>query len=145
MIVYLDTSALVKRYFEEHRSEEVIALWKTAAHLVASSVAYAEAMACIYRKARESNLARETVKTVVTAFRRDWTSFVRIEVNDELNGYLDEVIAANPLRGFDAIHLASALLLQGSVPDPFVFACFDKALASAAKASGLRVFPTLAP
>jgi predicted nucleic acid-binding protein len=142
MVVYMDTSAIVKRYFEEHRSEDVIALWRSASHLIASSVAYAETMACIWRKVGESDLDSKTSQMLVTTFRHDWTSFVRIEVNDELNGYIDEVAAAHPLRGFDAIHLASALLIHGSLPEPFVFACFDKALSSAAKASGLTVFPT---
>ena len=33
MILYLDTSALVKRYFQEPFSEEVADLWKKAAEI----------------------------------------------------------------------------------------------------------------
>ena len=49
MILYLDTSALVKRYFKEKNSDELIARWRQAAEIFTSSVAYAETMASFYR------------------------------------------------------------------------------------------------
>lgn len=53
MILYLDTSALVKKYFKEPGSIEVIAKWKQATEIATSSVAYAELTASVYRKQRE--------------------------------------------------------------------------------------------
>jgi hypothetical protein len=49
-----------------------------------------------------------------------WESFVRVEVNEELNGYIDRVVDRYPLRGFDAIHLASALTIREIVPENFL-------------------------
>ena len=66
-----------------------------------------------------------------------------MEVNDELNGYIDRVIGRHQLRGFDAIHLASAIVIHESISDDFLFACFDKRLARAAQSEGLEVFPHL--
>ena len=56
MILYLDTSALVKRYFQEPYSDDVLSKWESATQIVTSAVAYAETMATIHRKKREENL-----------------------------------------------------------------------------------------
>jgi predicted nucleic acid-binding protein len=62
-----------------------------------------------------------------------------VEVNEELSEYIDRVVEGYPIRGFDAIHLASALAIHKVFPDDFVFACFDDRLARAAKSEGLQV------
>lgn len=141
MILYLDTSALVKRYFREPYSDEIISRWKSAAQIVTSFVAYAETTAAIYQKKREAELADTLIREIVGSFRRDWESFILVEVNDELNGYIDRVVEEYPLRGFDAIHLASALAIREMLPEDFVFACFDDRLARAARLEGLQTFP----
>jgi predicted nucleic acid-binding protein len=141
MILYLDTSALVKRYFLEPYSDEVISRWKSAAQLVTSSVSYAETMAAMYRKKREQGLGGPLIRRIAASFRRDWESFVRVEVNDELNGYIDRVVAGYPLRGFDAIHLASAIVIRERLPEDFVFACFDERLLLAARSERFETFP----
>jgi predicted nucleic acid-binding protein len=55
MILYLDTSALVKRYFREPHTDTVIKKWRQASEIVTSSVAYTEALAAFCRKQRESD------------------------------------------------------------------------------------------
>jgi len=141
MILYLDTSALVKRYFREPYSDEVLSRWKSATQIVTSSVAYAETMASMYRKKREADLADTLIRNMADSIRREWESFIRVEANGELNGYIDRVVERYPLRGFDAIHLASAIVVHERLPEDFVFACFDKRLACAARSEGLETFP----
>ncbi len=141
MILYLDTSALVKRYFREPSSDEVIALWKNATEIIISSVAYAEALASFYRKKRETDLREATARKVIQTFRQDWKSFIRIEVNDALNEYLDNTLQKHSLRGFDAIHLASAVLMRESLREDILFVCFDQVLARAAHSEGFDTFP----
>lgn len=141
MILYLDTSALVKRYFLEQQSEELLSKWVQAVNIVASSVAYAETVASFFRKKREAALEEEVIQPVLEAFFLDWKSFLRVEVTDELNEIILRVVESYPLRGFDAIHLASAILTRGSLPDDFLFACFDQRLAQAAREEGLATFP----
>ncbi len=48
MILYLDTSAIVKKYFKEQGSIEVIRLWKKTSSIVTSTVTYAETLAAIH-------------------------------------------------------------------------------------------------
>ena len=141
MILYLDTSALVKRYFKEPDSNEVVSRWTQATEIITSSVAYAEASASFYRKKREAQLKDNLIRKIVDSFRSDWYSFIRVEVSDELNEYIDRVVAKHPLRGFDAIHLASAMIMQERLHDAFLFVCFDQRLAQAAQTEGIETFP----
>ena len=145
MILYLDTSALVKRYFREPYSDQVIAKWQEATEIVTSSVAYAETLAAIYRKKRESALKDNLVKEIAGALRKDWDGFIRIQVNDELNEYIDRAIIRHPLRGFDAIHLASAMIMNEKLPDNLIFLCFDQTLLQAAAKEGIETFPASSP
>jgi len=141
MILYLDTSALLKKYFKEVGSAEVIARWDEAAGIATSSVAYAETMASMYRKKRETSLEDTLIRKITNTFQKDWESFIRVEVNDGLKRHIDRVVEKYPLRGFDAIHLASAIVIHESLPEGFVFACFDDVLVRAARSEGLETFP----
>ena len=53
MIVYFDTSALLKRYVTEQDSDAVVQLWQQASMLATSQILYAEAIASIARRRRE--------------------------------------------------------------------------------------------
>ena len=141
MILYLDTSALVKRYFNEPYSEEVLSRWQEAAEIATSSVAYAEAMASFYRKKRESAIEDAIMEQIVSHLRTDWHGFIRIQVNDELNEYIDKAIEVHPLRGFEAIHLASAMMIHEKFQNRLLFVCFDQKLIHAAQTEGIQTFP----
>jgi predicted nucleic acid-binding protein len=141
MILYLDTSALLKKYFQEPGSDDVIAGWKEARGIVTSSVAYAESLASFYRKKSETTISSSIFKNMIGSFRRDWESFIRVEVTDELNKTIDRVVEDYPLRGFDAIHLSSALIIDRNLSEDLLFACFDKRLLTAARDTGLQTLP----
>jgi len=98
-------------------------------------------MASMYRKKRESGFAETLIRKITDSFHQDWESFIRVEVNDKLNGYIDRVVEKYPLRGFDAIHLASAIVIHERLSKDFVFACFDERLTRAAQSEGLETFP----
>ena len=141
MILYLDTSALLKKYFKEYASTDVISMWKEAMAIATSSVAYAETMASIYRKKREVTMDKSVFSNILNSFHRDWQSFICVEVNNNLNETIDKLVAIYPLRGFDAIHLASAIIINEKVSEDFVFTCFDNRLLIAANSEGLNTFP----
>lgn len=139
MILYLDTSALVKKYVDEPFSDLVIDHCRMAEEIATSSVAYAETLATFYRKQRESAMTVSSLWQILDALRKDWSRFIRVEVNDGLNGLIEQVIERHPLRGFDAVHLASALLIHDRLPNEVAFACFDLRMAEAARKEGLNV------
>jgi uncharacterized protein len=140
VILYLDTSALVKRYFQEVYTDDVIDKWREAEEIVTSSVAYAEAMAAFYRKKRETAIDDTVIRKLIENFREDWHSFIRIRVDDELNRYIDRTTAQYSLRGFDAIHLSSALVIHEMFKTDLLFMCFDSQLTYAAAEAGIRTF-----
>jgi predicted nucleic acid-binding protein len=141
MILYLDTSALLKKYFKEAGSKDVISKWKEAMGIVTSTVTYAEVMASIHRKRRDVSIDDKIFRGVINSFQEDWDTFIQVAVTNDLNESIDRVLVSHLLRGFDAIHLASALVVRENVPGEFLFACFDRRLATAAKAEGLNTLP----
>ena len=111
MILYLDTSALLKKSFKEQGSRDVIRLWKNTSAIVTSTVAYAETLAAIYRKKRDPcDIDHSVFKAILIAFEKDWKSFIHVDVTSALNMTIEKVVTTHSLRGFDAIHLASALI-----------------------------------
>ena len=78
---------------------------------------------------------------VVRQFQEDWSSFIIVEVDNRLNETIHKVNANHGLRGFDAIHLASALTIGSAGVDNFFFACYNKRVRHAAQAEGLETSP----
>lgn len=139
MIIYCDTSALVKRYVEEDRSDEVDSLWEKAVEVATSTVAFAESMATFRRRFREEVLSEvEYIKTV-TEFKNEYPRLILVPISWELNRIIEDVLLKHPLRGFDAIHLASALLIHKGSHLTTKFACFDPPLNRAAEKEGIDV------
>ena len=138
MILYLDTSALIKKYIHEDGSEDVVAYWNKADIIVTSSVAFAEFFSALNRKKREGNISEEDYESVVLDFKDDWDSFLKIEVNDKLNPYIEKIFEKYHLRGFDAIHLVSAINIYCLKAD-MIFICADRRLNDAARKELLNI------
>lgn len=139
MILYLDTSALVKLYVEEMGSQEVERAVEKSRIVSTSRVAYVEARAGIARKYREGELSKEEHDQVVEDLIRDWDNYFIVEVSESVAKLGGPLTERQSLRGFDAIHLASALLLRNRTRLDVSFSCFDERLKAAAEAEGLMV------
>ena len=79
-----------------------------------------------------------TYKTV-KKFKVDYEHLILIPVNNNLNSVMEDLFNRHPLRGFDAIHLASALVFTNLEEIDPVFACYDHTLNKAAITEGLRI------
>ena len=141
MIGYLDTSALVKLFVLEQGSKEVDEIASRADALATSVVAYAEARASFARLLREGLTTARKHGERVAKLNNDWERYVRVELTPALARSSGETAEAYGLRGFDAIHLASALSLRDRIEIPVVFAAFDQRLRGAATSAGLEVLP----
>lgn len=97
-----------------------------------SKVAYAEVHAALARKRREGRLALASYRVALRQFERDWTGWIQVELGDEVLARTRGLVARHPLRGFDAIHLASAVVLRGALREFRTFVAADKGLLSAA-------------
>ena len=141
MILYLDASALVKRYVKEHGSQEVIALTAAAGAVATSLVSRAEVAAALTRAVRLGVLNEDGGRRVQRRFSREWPDLVRIPVNEALVSRAETLAWDHWLRGYDAIQLAAALTWQDSVGQDVVFATFDRQLWDAASRAGVQAWP----
>lgn len=138
MILYLDTSALVKRYIREEDTDRVNEAWIQVQGVSASIIAYAEALAAFCRKTREGSLSRREYTNVSHCFKGEYARMGCVYLTPQLNQLVEKILETHSLRSFDAIHLASALSMK-LVGTEVVFACFDKSLNAAARREGLSL------
>jgi predicted nucleic acid-binding protein len=137
--LYLDTSALVKLYVQEAGSAEVARQVDGAAVVATSRVAYPEARAALARRCREGAISAPALRRAVSALDRDLGCYVVVELVASVARRAGALAEQHSLRGFDAIHLASALELAqlgGVVP---AFMAYDRAINAAAAAEGLQL------
>lgn len=71
MRVFFDTSALAKRYVEEERTEQVIALFAEADALGASVLIVPELISTLCRLVREGRLSSEAYQGLKAAMQAD--------------------------------------------------------------------------
>ena len=83
----------------------------------------------------------EAAEAALAGFRRHWLSLFRVRVDETTMARADALAWELGLRGYDAVHLASALAWREAIAESPVFATFDKALGKAARAQGLDVWP----
>ena len=131
-MLYLDSSALVKRYLKEEGSDSVIAAMEDAEEAWCSCrIGFLETARAVGR-AEGARALREV--------ELDWREFDVVEVDSELTERAVEVAIASGLRTLDALHLAAALSLADA---EIVFATWDARLHRAARTTGLRTLPAV--
>ncbi len=136
-MIYLDTSALVKRFINEKGSPLVQSLVQGANAVATAKIAYAEIFAGLTRKLREGHLSKAQYSLACRQFENDWLAYVRVELQDEILALARDLIQRHSLKGFDAVHLASALCLKTALGEEMRFAAADKNLLKAAQAERL--------
>lgn len=137
MILYLDTSALVKLYVKEASSAEVRAAVQSAETCATSRIAYVEFHAALARREREG-LDAGTAQKIRDLFEAGWNDLLVVEVNRGLTVRAAALARNHGLRGFDAVHLASAQGVHEATAN-MVFACFDDRLNRAALAQTMKI------
>ena len=138
MIVYLDTSSLVKLYVEEDESSKVDLLVKSSEVTATSLVAYAEARAAFARRFREKAFTTDEYNRLKEFFDKDWGGYLILSVTADMIRLAGDLAEKHVLRGFDSIHLASALTLRQELSSPIVFSCFDDNLQQASERESLH-------
>lgn len=113
-----------------------------------SNIARVELPAALWRKHRLGELSSEDAAVLVEEFEWDWfggadadVRFAVVELTPDVLDLAALSAARHPLRAFDAVQLASALAARTVSADVSEFACFDGALADAARAEGFTLRP----
>jgi predicted nucleic acid-binding protein len=128
-MLYLDASALVKRYVAEDGSEALIGAMAAAEGWAICRVGYVETARAVGQAA-----GKGAVRRLVA----DRPSFEVVEVDASLAERAAEITFAEELRSLDALHLAAALLIAS---EELTLATWDVRLHRAAQGRGLAVFP----
>ena len=141
MIVYLDASALVKRYIEEDGTKEVSALIDEADYSVTNLISRAEVSAAIMRASRMNIIRRDEALEAIGRFRSEWESLQRLPVTEATVEEADNLVGDHDLRGYDAVHLAAAKIWQEAIGELILFATFDQKLRDVALSVELQAWP----
>jgi len=133
MVLYVDTSALLKRYVHERDSDVAISLMETDAVLVTSRLTEVEV---------RRNLARlldtESAQAAKRTFNEDLDAFALVSLDATTCSEAARIAEQTLCRSLDALHL-SAALRTGSAT---TLLTFDMRQAQAARSLGLAVIGT---
>ncbi len=137
MLIYIDSSALVKMLVDEPGSLEIKQFAaeyfsKDAVRVVTAVITKAEIMAALAAMRRGKHLTQKKFEKAVTDFRIHWKSFYIPTVSVSLIDEAGELGLNYKLKGCDAFQLASALDVNA---DLLISA--DKELNIAASETGL--------
>lgn len=133
MIVYCDTSALFKLYVQESGTNKVKEILARATSLSIAELGIIELYSALVRKAFQENIPLKQLESVLKSVETDWHAFSQVPWDESLIHESKKIIKKFLLRSYDAVHLASALLLAKNLGQPIGFLCFDKELNKAAK------------
>ena len=133
MILFCDTSALIKLYIAEAGSKELKRQVAQAEAVAVCRVAWAEAHAALSRRAREVPADALIIEQAKAALAKDWPRFVVMEVTQAMVERAGEYADTFALRGHDSIQLAAAFEAGRVSGLPVFFASFDFRLNKAAR------------
>jgi uncharacterized protein len=139
LIAYFDTSAFIPLVIDEPGSETSARLWDEADHLVSVRLLYAEARAALAQAERTGRVPRRRLSGLVRDVDSLYSQLDRLEIDEVLVRRAGELAQELGLRGYDAVHLASAERLR----DPeLVLVVGDGPLLDAGTELGLAVART---
>jgi len=145
MILYLDASALVKWYVDEPGSTEVGEAISQAELVGTVLISRAEIAAALAKAVRLRALSQEEAVACLQTFRSEWFDLVRLQMTEALVARADTLAWEQSLRGYDAVHLAAAILWQEALGKTVTLATFDRQLWTAAEQTGLVPYPRNLP
>jgi predicted nucleic acid-binding protein len=150
-MLYLDSSALVKRYVVEEGSKAVNSRFDRGEKIYTSVLSFAEVHAAIGRKYRDKELSAQQKEKLVYEFQADWSfSLSLLELTAITMSSLPSLCENYSLKASDAIHLSAAFWLKDAIRlrakgfensgNIVEFGVYDRQLGEAALKCGFQVF-----
>jgi len=135
--IFLDTSALAKRYVQEPGSGELSGLLTSiTSEIFISTLAFVEFASAMGRKLRNKEIAKAKVGEAIKELEEDWYEvFAKIPLEDILAEKAATIALEHSLKGADAVHLASA-----QVAGAELFVASDNRLIRVAKKMGINSY-----
>lgn len=137
MTLYVDTSALVRRYLHDRHRSIVLDAMGAEDTWCASALVRTETQLALHRA---SVTARQQAE-LWRALRDEWEAFWVVPMDDRCMAQAVEIGATYGVRIVDAIHLAAA----DRLPGPVRYLTFDRQQIPAADALGFEVISPIEP
>ena len=139
MWAYFDTSALVKRYVDESGRREVLRLLRHY-DVVTSALVVVELRSAFRRRVTEGRLQEQHVSEILKRVAADRDFWALIDVSSSVWAAAESLLAAQPLRTLDAIHVASGQLFAARIGVPnLLFVTADARQTAAASLAGMTI------
>ena len=138
MILFCDTSALVKLYVHEDGTEVVIEQAAASEIVAVCRIAWVETMAAMARRSREQAQEAAAIAKARKRFVADWPHYFILEVTQPLVELAGEYADAFALRAYDGVQLAAVQTVHQELPGEVRFACYDTRLVKAARVLGIE-------
>jgi hypothetical protein len=139
MIIYYDTSALLKIDINETYSDLVRQIISDNKINYISTLSYVEINSVFSRCLNDGQISEEELIFFKSSFNNDFKIFQKIPIDLNILKRAAELTYSSGLRTLDSIHLASIEYLKLTANDELVFACFDKKLNEGAKELGINI------
>lgn len=139
MIAYFDTSSLVPLLIAEPSSTTCSRLWNEATRTVSSRLIYPEARAALAQAERMGRITANALRKAVDDLDSITDEIDYLEVTSSLAQSAGQLAEAHALRGYDAVHLASAAVVNDA---EVVLVTGDQHLGAAARDLGISVAVT---
>jgi predicted nucleic acid-binding protein len=143
MILYADTSALVKKYVREAGTDAVIELFNLNPVIGTALITHAEIASALAKAVRMAWVREDMAKLAWQDFLSQWPGYLRLPLSTGIVERASSLAWRHGLRAYDSIHLACAMVLGEMSGEPVRFACFDQRLQDAARREGLRIWPDI--
>jgi predicted nucleic acid-binding protein len=140
LILYVDSSSIVKLYVPEAGSAETNDVVSNADRVATSLLAYAEVRAALARARRDRRI--RTVSSYARCknqFEQDWPTYLQLAASEGLIHSAGDLAERHALSGFDSVHLSAALALSSGTAEEIQVSTWDQRLAAAAIAEGLSL------
>jgi predicted nucleic acid-binding protein len=109
---YFETSAIVKLVMMEEGSDRADILWDSSDLLATSRLSYAEARAALAAARRTGRLTSRGLEQAKDALNARFAELDQVDVTAKIVRSAGDIAEQHELRGYDAVHLASALALE---------------------------------
>jgi len=144
-VIFLDASAVAKRYFQETGSDRIQELWGRPELFSSLEILRCELASILNRKLRERALSRETYQGLRRQIQDELMDLGAVPADRNLIERAIALLDSHSLKALDALYLAGALNLQELANAPVLFVSADRRLLRAARAEGLKVLDPEAP
>jgi len=134
MLVFFDTSAFVKRYINDSGTDKVLDWCDKATEIGLSGIVLPEMISAFCRLSREKRITRLQYQQLKSSLLADIEDAALCDLAPAVLAQSILSLENNLLRGMDAIHIGSAVVLKADV-----FVSSDNRQCEAAARAGLCI------